>query len=747
MQAHDPLLEIDNLSTFFDTLSGTVRSVNGVSYNLYAGETLGVVGESGCGKSVTALSVLRLIPTPPGRYAGGQIRYRGTNLLELSEKEMRRIRGNRISMIFQEPMTSLNPVLTVGRQIAETIMVHQKVGKRRAHAQALEMLELVQIAEPRRRIDEYPHQLSGGMRQRVMIALALACRPDVLIADEPTTALDVTIQAQILKLLGDLQKQLGMGVVMITHDLGVVAECCDRVVVMYAGRKVEEAPVAELFDNPAHPYTRALLAAMPAMGSQSRRLEEIPGIVPALSNLGPGCSFAPRCRYATQRCRVEVPPLRAFGEGHMVACFEAERVTGRIPALQEDGAERGVAVVPAVAGAAEDAVEAGQAAPAPEAAGVSDAPVAAQDRNGADVSNVNVLDTPDRPDTDRPDRSNASDMPDTSGSRAAAEAPLLVVRDLKKYYAGSHSWFGKGAPQVQAVDGVSFTVGRGETLSLVGESGCGKSTTGKSIMHLIQPTAGSVQLDGEEITSLDAEQMRMRRRDMQIIFQDPYASLNPRMTAGQIVMEPMRNFPDADTGTARGREERVAWLFSKVGLRPEAARKYPHEFSGGQRQRLGIARALALRPKLIVCDEPVSALDVSVQAQIINLLTDLQNELGVAYLFVAHDLAVVRHISHRVAVMYLGHIVEIADRDTLFSRPLHPYTEILLSAVPTPDPHAVTQRKLLQGDPPSPANPPRGCRFHTRCPLAKPICKEERPPLTPRQAGAGGQQMVACHVR
>ncbi|WP_198958858.1 ABC transporter ATP-binding protein [Candidimonas nitroreducens] len=330
---------------------------------------------------------------------------------------------------------------------------------------------------------------------------------------------------------------------------------------------------------------------------------------------------------------------------------------------------------------------------------------------------------------------------------AAAAAPLLVVRDLKKYYAGSRAWFGKGAPVVQAVDGISFTVGRGETLSLVGESGCGKSTTGKSIVRLIQPTAGSVQIDGVEITGLDAEQMRMRRRDMQIIFQDPYASLNPRMTAGQIVMEPMRNFPDADTATARGRQERVEWLFSKVGLRPEATSKYPHEFSGGQRQRLGIARALALRPKLIVCDEPVSALDVSVQAQIINLLTDLQNELGVAYLFVAHDLTVVRHISHRVAVMYLGHIVEIADRDTLFSRPLHPYTEILLSAVPMPDPHATAQRKLLQGDPPSPAHPPSGCRFHTRCPLARPICTQERPVLTPRQTGAGGQQMVACHVR
>jgi len=328
--AGTPLLEVDNLSTYFDTVSGTVRSVDGVSYRVEAGRTLGVVGESGCGKSVTALSILRLVPTPPGRYAGGQVRYRGTNLLALTEKQMRQIRGNRISMIFQEPMTSLNPVLTVGRQIAETVMVHQGASRRDAYRRAEEMLRLVQIAEPERRVHEYPHQLSGGMRQRVMIALALACNPEVLIADEPTTALDVTIQAQIIDLLRSLQQKLGMGIVMITHDLGVVAECCDRVVVMYAGRKVEEAPVAELFDRPLHPYTRALMASMPSMNTSAERLAEIPGMVPAPSELGQGCSFAPRCAYATERCRRETPGLDAHGADHVVACFEAGRIAAEL---------------------------------------------------------------------------------------------------------------------------------------------------------------------------------------------------------------------------------------------------------------------------------------------------------------------------------------------------------------------------------------------------------------------------------
>jgi oligopeptide/dipeptide ABC transporter ATP-binding protein len=335
-----------------------------------------------------------------------------------------------------------------------------------------------------------------------------------------------------------------------------------------------------------------------------------------------------------------------------------------------------------------------------------------------------------------------------TSNAAGQAAPLLEVRDLVKHYPGSSSWLGRKRPTVQAVDGVSFTLARAETLALVGESGCGKTTTGKSILRLIEPTSGSVKLEGEEIAGLDAGRMRQRRRDMQIIFQDPYASLNPRMTAGAIVAEPMSNFADAQSGSARQRSDRVAWLFSKVGLRPEAMKKFPHEFSGGQRQRLGIARALALNPKLIVCDEPVSALDVSVQVQVINLLTDLQAEFGIAYLFVAHDLAVVRHISHRVAVMYLGQVVELADRDTLFSRPLHPYTEILLSAVPVPNPHVRAQRILLRGDPPSPANPPTGCRFHTRCPLAQPVCKQERPALTPRATdGNPGTQFVACHFK
>ncbi|NLY28721.1 MAG: ABC transporter ATP-binding protein [Alcaligenaceae bacterium] len=687
-----PLLEIDNLSTFFDTLAGTVRSVNGVSYTVHAGETLGVVGESGCGKSVTALSVMRLVPTPPGRYASGQIRFRGTNLLDLSEKQMRAIRGNRISMIFQEPMTSLNPVLTIGRQIAETVMLHQKVGRREANKRVLEMLELVQIAEPARRINEYPYQLSGGMRQRVMIALALACNPDVLIADEPTTALDVTIQAQILDLLRSLQKKLGMGVIMITHDLGVVAECCDRVVVMYAGKKVEEAPVAALFEKPLHPYTRALMAAMPSVNTGVERLEEIPGLVPALHALGPGCSFAPRCGFVTARCHTEVPSLTACGDGHSVACFEMERVAAAGPMH---------VTAQAVTGAA--------------------TPVAG--KPGV------VPRTP----TPRP--------------------PVLEVQNLKKHYPGSRRWFGRDRPVIQAVDDISFSVAQGETLALVGESGCGKSTTGKTVLRLIHPTAGSIRLNGEDITALEGEPLRARRQDMQIIFQDPYASLNPRMTAGQIVAEPMLNFPGPETRTARQRQERVEWLFSKVGLRPESVKKYPHEFSGGQRQRLGIARALALQPKIIVCDEPVSALDVSVQAQVINLLTDLQKDMDLAYLFVAHDLAVVRHISHRVAVMYLGHIVEIADRDTLFSSPVHPYTEILLSAVPRAVPGAPVTRRLLEGDPPSPANPPSGCRFHTRCPLVQPVCRSIKPELTPRGEPVTGpngepvQQQVACHVR
>ena len=701
-----PLLEVDGLCTSFDTVAGTVRSVDGVSWQLAAGETLGIVGESGCGKSVTALSIMRLVPTPPGRHAGA-VRYRGTDLLHLPEKAMRGIRGDRISMIFQEPMTSLNPVLTVGRQIAETVTLHQKLSRRAAQARAIEMLRLVQIAEPERRVDEYPHQLSGGMRQRVMIALALACNPEVLIADEPTTALDVTIQAQILELLRDLQRRLGMAVVMITHDLGVVAESCDRVVVMYAGRKVEEASVLDLFDHPLHPYTRALMASMPSLNATAARLIEIPGMVPAPQESVRGCAFAPRCAYATERCRREEPALEAHRPDHEVACSEVERVVQSPP--------------PAATMPLNDARSERRHA----GTGVSRMTSAPGILAGIRAALDPTLDPP------------------------PSAPPLLEVRGLTKHYCAPRRWPRRAPPIVRAVDDVSFTLTSGETLALVGESGCGKTTTGKAVLRLIEPTAGSVRLEGEELLALPLGTMRERRRDMQIIFQDPYASLNPRLTAGEIVAEPLRNFKATGYRNAAERRERAAWLFAKVGLRAEALGRYPHEFSGGQRQRLGIARALALQPKLIVCDEPVSALDVSVQAQVINLLMDLQAEFGIAYLFVAHDLTVVRHISHRVAVMYLGHIVEVADRDTLFAASRHPYTEVLLSAVPVADPRRKPSRILLAGDPPSPVNPPSGCRFHTRCPLAQPVCSEQKPALKPREvrSAAASEHLVACHFR
>ena len=485
-----------------------MRSVHGVSYRVEAGQTVGVVGESGCGKSVTALSVMRLIQTPPGRFAGGAIRYRGTDLLKLSEAEMRRIRGNRISMIFQEPMTSLNPVLTVGRQIAETVMLHQQVGRREALARATEMLRLVQIPEPQRRVNEYPHQLSGGMRQRVMIALALACHPELLIADEPTTALDVTIQAQILELLRGLQRELGMGIVMITHDLGVVAECCDRVVVMYAGRKVEEADVLDLFERPLHPYTRALMASMPSMNTHSARLTEIPASCPRRTRR---CAAAPSRRAAASR---------ASAAATRCAAARGTRC-GRV------------------------------------------APVGLFPCRGAGAHDRS---------TDGPGRVDAGGRRMSTNATTEAGTPLLEVRDLRKHYQSPGSWISRRkASKVYAVDGVSFSVAAGETLALVGESGCGKTTTGKSILRLIEPTSGTVQLNGRDLLSLDAGAMREQRREMQIIFQDPYASLNPRMTAGELVAEPLRNF-----GVANGaqRNERVAWLFSKVGLRPEAMKKH-----------------------------------------------------------------------------------------------------------------------------------------------------------------------------
>ncbi len=666
-----PLLEVRGLCTHFRTTGGIVRSVDGVDLTIGRGETLGVVGESGCGKSVTALSVMRLVPSPPGEICEGEILFEGSNLLDKTEIEMCGIRGKDISMIFQEPMTSLNPVHTCGRQIAEAIRVHQGLSGEKAEREACEMLRRVGIPEPERRASEYPHQLSGGMRQRVMIAMALSSRPKLLIADEPTTALDVTIQAQILDLMRKLKSEFGMAMMLITHDLGVVAEMADRVIVMYAGKVVEEADVRSLFVRSLHPYTAGLLRSVPRLGDSQDRLATIEGTVPSAKSMPAGCRFHPRCEFAADICREKEPPLVSVGQSHKAACW-----------LGDERARVVVAGIPS-------------------------------------------LEPSDR---DRPES-------------ASGAADLLLIADgLKKHFAvGGRRGAGRPVAAVRAVDGVSFSLRRGETLGIVGESGCGKTTLGRMLVRLSQPDAGRIVFDGKDVMSMRPEELRRLRRDVQIVFQDPYASLNPRLTVGRIVGEPFEIHEPAKPGKIR---DRVQNLLGIVGLSADHIDRYPHEFSGGQRQRIGIARAIALNPKMIVCDEPVSALDVSVQAQILNLLSDMRDQFGLSYIFIAHGLAVVKHISDRVAVMYLGKLVEVAASDEIYRNPLHPYTQALMSAIPVPDPDSQVERVLLEGDVPSPINIPAGCRFHTRCRYAMSECRLSEPELV--DAGAG--HLVACHL-
>ena len=689
--ASRPLLEIRNLRTYFDTSLGTVASVDGVSLQLAAGEIVGLVGESGCGKSVTSFSIMRLLPKPAGRVAGGEILFEGEDLLQKSEAQMRAIRGSRIAMVYQDPMTSLNPLATVGAQIAEAVLLHEGLAPRASWQRAIDMLRLVGMPLPEQRAGEYPHQLSGGMRQRVMIAMALACKPRLLIADEPTTALDVTIQAQILELLQQLRRELGMAIVLVTHDLGVVAENCERVVVMYAGQVVEESDVVSVFQSPLHPYTEGLLASIPRLHEEQDQLRVIRGEVPDPLQRPQGCRFAPRCPYVMPVCTENVPPLEEYAPGRKAACFAARdrfakiEVNGMSPARRPEGA---------------------------------------QHRSPRDQG------TP------------VNSAVPASASAVPSEA-LLQVKDLKKHFPLTGGiWTARHRSGVKALDGVSFEIGKGETFGIVGESGCGKSTLGKVIVRLQDATSGQVVFNGRDITRLGAGAMREVRRDMQIVFQDPYASLDPRMTVAQIVGEPF-----AIHGLAHGaeRQRKVAELLSAVGLATSHSSRYPHEFSGGQRQRIGIARALALKPKLIVCDEPVSALDVSTQSQVINLLVELRREFGLAYLFIAHGLAVVKHISDRVGVMYLGKMVEIAPKKDIFAQPAHPYTQALMSAIPLPDPSARRQRIVLHGDVPSPVNPPSGCRFHTRCPRAAEVgeaCRTVEPSMT--RIGEG--HWVACHL-
>ena len=670
------LLEVRDLVTRFDTDDGTVHAVNGISYTLDAGESLAIVGESGSGKSVSVLSILRLIPSPPGRIERGEVWFGGRDLLMLSEHDICQVRGQEIAMVFQDPMTSLNPVLTVGTQVAEALTIHRRARREDARLQAAEMLSLVGIPNATERLESYPHQFSGGQRQRIGIAMALICNPSLLIADEPTTALDVTIQAQITELVADLQRRLGMAIIWITHDLGVVAGLVDKVAVMYAGRIIEMAPVRDLYVKTSHAYTLGLLESIPNLEGTDERLVPIKGSPPDLLVETPGCPFAPRCRFVVDRCREDNPPLARIRSSHFSACWRWETV--------RDEALRAARV---------------------------------------EATARTITREDDRPGT-------LSDI-------------LLEVHDLKKHFPVFRGLLRRRVGAVKAVDGISFSIRRGETLGLVGESGCGKSTAGETILQLMEPTDGRVVFMGHDLTTLGESQLRKMRRHMQMIFQDPFASLNPRHTVGTVIGTGLHAH---HVGGSDERHERVAQLMEMVGLNPSFAGRYPHEFSGGQRQRIGIARALATNPIFVVADEPISALDVSIQAQVVNLLEDLKDELGLTYLFIAHDLSMVRHLSDRVAVMYLGRIVELGDRIEIFERPLHPYTQALQSAVPIPNPdtEARRQRIVLEGDVPNPENPPRKCRFHPRCTHATEVCRNEVPLI--RDLGSKARpHWVACH--
>ncbi|MET0868466.1 MAG: ABC transporter ATP-binding protein [Pseudorhodoplanes sp.] len=661
LRSNRALLEVEDLHVHFQTSRGVVRAVEGLSFHIDPGEIVAIVGESGSGKSVSALSIMRLLPRNTGRVPKGRVTFDGRDLLMLSEEQMRELRGRDISMIFQEPMTSLNPILTIGLQITEPLTIHMGMNAEQARARAIELLGLVGIPDPSRRLEQYPHQFSGGMRQRVMIAIGLACNPKLIIADEPTTALDVTIQAQILELMKDLSRRLNIALIVITHNLGVVARYADRVIVMYASRLVEEGDADDVFHQPRHPYSMGLLRSVPRLDRpRGAKLETIEGLPPNAASPPPGCRFAPRCPYKIAICETE-PGLQRTDTGGLSRCHRHREIAeGKI--------------VWAAAGA------------------------------------------------------------DTEAHAQKSGETLLSVRGLTKHFEVRGSLRGARGT-VRAVQDVNFDIKPGETLGLVGESGCGKTTVGRLILRLEDPTDGEIRFEGADLASATSAEMKAIRRKIQVIFQDPYSSLNPRMTVGQIIGEPLHVYKLV--ADRKSEQVRVAQLLEQVGLRPEMTARYPHQLSGGQRQRVGIARALAMEPSFIVCDEAVSALDVSIQGQIINLLEDLQRRLGLAYLFIAHDLAVVRHISMRVVVMYFGRVMEVADRDAIYREPLHPYTKVLLDAAPVPDPTIEKGRepRLIKGELPSHLTPPSGCVFNTRCPMAIDDCRKVVPPLEEKRPG------------
>ncbi len=701
------MLEISDLHTEIRRGSVTVRAVDGVSLTVRAGECLGLVGESGCGKTMTARSIMRLLPRG-AMITTGSVMLAGTELTNLREQAMQQIRGSEIGMVFQDPSACLNPTMAIGQQIAESVIVHQRADGRAAAERAVQMLGLVRMPDPERVAAQYPHELSGGMRQRAMIAAALACEPKLLIADEPTTALDVTIQRDILELIADLRSQLGMAVILVTHDLGVIAGRTEQVAVMYGGRIIEHAATSSLFAGPRHPYTEALFEALPELafsgglisggaheaqppaGTGARgSLYSIPGRPPDLAETSSGCRFAPRCRSVQDWCASHEPALDGDHPGHTYACFFPVGAVGGVGAGQ--GAQR-------------------------------------------------------RAWTQRRD---PGWRPEPGGTADGADAePLLRVSGLVKDYPVYRGLLRRPAGAVSAVADVSFDLAAGQTFGLVGESGCGKTSIARLLVGLERASAGSIIFAGTELAGLSPRQRRGHGSGIQLMFQDAFASLDPRMRVRSMLSEPL---VIQKAGRRRTHRRQVARILDEVGLPAEAADRYPREFSGGQRQRLALARALIQRPSLIVADEPVSALDVSVQAQILNLMRKLQRQYALSYLFISHDLSVVRYMADTIAVMYLGKIVEVGPAEDICAAPGHPYTRALINAVPVIVGSPADELTRAGSDPwqgqaptlpPDPAQPPSGCRFRFRCPLAQDICAAQEPPLRPHPDTG---QLVACH--
>jgi len=673
-----------NIASLVTRLRNGPRIVDNVSFAVKQGETFALLGESGCGKSMTALSLMRLLPDSL-HIESGAVRLDGADILVLPERDMREVRGGRVAMIFQEPGLSLNPVMTVGAQIGEALALHQSLSGAAGEARGIELLRQVGIPDAPRRWHEFPFQMSGGMKQRVMIAMALAGQPKLLIADEPTTALDVTTQAQVLQLLRDTQRANGMAMLLITHDLGVVAQMAHQVAVMYAGHIVELASREQLFSAPAHPYTKKLFAALPDARRRGEPLDAIPGNVPPLNEIPKACRFAPRCDYAWPLCHEQAPAWTVMEGGRAVRCH-----------LYEEGV---------------------------------------------------------RPGAGRPEKGKTENPAGTILPAPPVSRPLLQVENLQVHFPIRKGILQRTVGHVKAVDGVSLEVAPGRTVALVGESGCGKTTAGKALLQLLRPTAGSVRFLGSELVGLSARALRERRAGMQMVFQDPYASLNPRMRVAEILEEgmdalgiarsqPSQTAPGATESYPGATGSYIDALLDHVGLDREAKWRYPHEFSGGQRQRIAIARALAVHPKLLICDEPTSALDVSVQAQILNLLKSLQQELGLSYLFISHNLAVVEYLAHEVCVMYLGRIVERGTAEEVLRAPGHPYTRALLAAVPHIDGRGIETVRVA-GDLPSPSNPPQGCHFHPRCPHVMPVCRE----AYPGESASSATHRMHCHLQ